>query len=131
MGSRPSSYLTTAVLAIFALAMDILTPETRREWGLARLEMTRPEDLGREGPAPELRSLSGLDALADLVVGLAELSLVAGMSLAPLGFLSTEYLPTDDAGRVQLSVDMPAGSPLSVTSDKSPASKMPFLLSST
>jgi len=57
---------------IFALAMEVLTPETRRAWGLSRLEMTRPEDLGREGPPPFLQELPGLDALADLVVGLAE-----------------------------------------------------------
>jgi superfamily I DNA/RNA helicase len=57
---------------IFALAMDVLTPETRQEWGLARLEMTRPEDLDRQGPPPVLQKLSGLDALADLLAGLAE-----------------------------------------------------------
>ena len=52
-----------------------------------------------------------------LVVGLAVLSFAAGVALVPLGILSTEYLPSDDSGRVQISVDMPAGSSLAITSE--------------
>src|SRR5439155_12752780 len=52
-----------------------------------------------------------------LVILLAVVSFVGGVALVPLGFLSTEFLPSDDSGRVQVSVELPAGSSLSVTSD--------------
>jgi HAE1 family hydrophobic/amphiphilic exporter-1 len=52
-----------------------------------------------------------------LVVGVAVVSLVAGVALVPLGILSTEFLPSDDSGRIQVNVELPAGSSLSVTSD--------------
>jgi HAE1 family hydrophobic/amphiphilic exporter-1 len=52
-----------------------------------------------------------------LVVGLAILAFVGGVALVPLGILSTEYLPSDDSGRVQVTVEMPAGSSLAATSD--------------
>jgi hypothetical protein len=55
---------------IFALALGLLTPEVRAAMGLSRLEMTRPEDLGRVGPVPELVAVAGLDELAALICGL-------------------------------------------------------------
>jgi hypothetical protein len=56
---------------IFALALQVLPGETRHAMGLTRLELTRPEDLGRDGPPPDLRKLEGLDDLASLLTGLA------------------------------------------------------------
>ena len=56
---------------IFALALEVLPAETRRTMGLSRLELTRPEDLGRDGPPPELRRLLGLDDLVSLLADLA------------------------------------------------------------
>jgi HAE1 family hydrophobic/amphiphilic exporter-1 len=52
-----------------------------------------------------------------LVVLVAIATFVGGIALVPLGFLATEYLPRDDAGRVQLTLDMPPGTSLAVTSD--------------
>jgi hypothetical protein len=52
---------------IFALALSILEPEVRTAMGLGRLELTRPEDLGREGPIPGLPELDGLDDLIALI----------------------------------------------------------------
>jgi superfamily I DNA/RNA helicase len=57
---------------IFALALAVLPPETRAAMGLERLELTKPQDLGRDGPAPELVSLDGLDALVALIHEVAE-----------------------------------------------------------
>jgi superfamily I DNA and RNA helicase len=75
---------------IFALAMDVLTPETRREWGLNRLEMTRPEDLDRQGPPPSLERLSGLDALADRIVEVAREFSELRLPLSDLAVLYTD-----------------------------------------
>jgi superfamily I DNA/RNA helicase len=72
---------------IFALARSVLTPEMRQEMGLTRLEMTRPEDLGRTGPAPELVTLPGLDALADVIVGQVQLFRREGRPLSDLAVL--------------------------------------------
>ena len=52
---------------IFALALAVLSPETRAAMGLERLELTKPQDLGRDGPAPELVALDGLDALVSVI----------------------------------------------------------------
>jgi HAE1 family hydrophobic/amphiphilic exporter-1 len=51
------------------------------------------------------------------VVALAIISLVGGIALVPLGFLSTEFLPQDDAGWIQLTLEMPAGTTLNATND--------------
>ena len=75
---------------IFALAMDVLTPQTRREWGLARLEMTRPEDLDRQGPAPSLERFSSLDELADRIVSVAREFGELGLPLSDLAVLYTD-----------------------------------------
>ena len=52
---------------IFAAALGVMDPDTRKAMGLSRLEMTRPEDLGREGPPPEFPRMTGLDDLLALV----------------------------------------------------------------
>ena len=75
---------------IFSLAMDVLTPETRKEWGLARLEMTRPEDLDRQGPPPSLEKLTGLDGLADRIEMLAREFSERRLPLSDLAVLYTD-----------------------------------------
>jgi hydrophobic/amphiphilic exporter-1 (mainly G- bacteria), HAE1 family len=52
-----------------------------------------------------------------LVVALAIGSFVGGIMLVTSGLLSTEYLPQDDSGRILLNVEMPAGTPLTATTD--------------
>jgi superfamily I DNA/RNA helicase len=52
---------------IFAAALGVMDPATRKDMGLSRLEMTRPEDLGRVGPPPEFPRFSSLDDLLSLV----------------------------------------------------------------
>jgi hydrophobic/amphiphilic exporter-1 (mainly G- bacteria), HAE1 family len=52
-----------------------------------------------------------------LVVALAIASFAGGIMLVTTGLLSTEYLPRDDAGRVAIDIEMPAGTPLAATSD--------------
>jgi HAE1 family hydrophobic/amphiphilic exporter-1 len=56
-----------------------------------------------------------------LVVGLAVLAFAGGVSLVPLGILSTEYLPNDDSGRVLVTLELPAGSSLEVTNEAASA----------
>jgi hydrophobic/amphiphilic exporter-1 (mainly G- bacteria), HAE1 family len=51
-----------------------------------------------------------------IVVALAIASFVGGVSLPALGLLSTEAFPADDIGQVELTVEMPAGTPLASTS---------------
>jgi HAE1 family hydrophobic/amphiphilic exporter-1 len=51
-----------------------------------------------------------------LVIGLALATFAGGIMLVTTGLLSTEFLPRDDSGRVQLNIEMPAGTPLAVTS---------------
>ncbi|HET9233543.1 MAG TPA: AAA family ATPase, partial [Candidatus Eisenbacteria bacterium] len=75
---------------IFSLAMDVLTPETRKEWGLMRLEMTRPEDLDRQGPPPSLEKLDGLDALVDRIETLARECSERRLPLSDLAVLYTD-----------------------------------------
>ncbi|HLZ27127.1 MAG TPA: efflux RND transporter permease subunit [Chloroflexota bacterium] len=47
----------------------------------------------------------------------AVLSFVGGIMLVTTGVLSSEYLPSDDSGRLALDIEMPAGTPLAATSD--------------
>jgi HAE1 family hydrophobic/amphiphilic exporter-1 len=51
-----------------------------------------------------------------LVVGLAIASFVGGLSLPAVGLLSTEAFPADDIGQVDVTIEMPAGTPLATTS---------------
>ena len=51
-----------------------------------------------------------------LVVAIAVATLIGGILLPATGVLSTEFLPRDDGGRVALSIEMPAGTPLAATS---------------
>jgi hypothetical protein len=84
---------------IFALALAVLSPATRREMGLDRLEMTRPEDLGREGPLPEVHRLGGLDELLTLILGTVEAFRTTGRPLSELALLypSRDAIPGFDA----------------------------------
>jgi hypothetical protein len=72
---------------IFALALAVLADETRDAMGLNRLELTRPEDLGRRGPPPELTPLPGLDDLVTLIRETAEAFDRDGRSLSELAVL--------------------------------------------
>jgi superfamily I DNA and RNA helicase len=83
---------------IFALAMDVLTPQTRREWGLDRLEMTRPEDLDRQGPPPSLEGLSSLDALVDRIVEVAREFAERRLPMSDLALLYTDRRAIRDFG---------------------------------
>jgi len=74
---------------IFALALAVLSETTRETMGLNRLELTRPEDLGREGPAPELVRLADLDALTGLILDRAAEARAAGRPLSELAVLYT------------------------------------------
>ncbi len=49
------------------------------------------------------------------VVGVAIVSFLAGVSLIVLGVLSTEFVPQDDAGQVEVTLEMPAGTTLAAT----------------
>ncbi len=72
---------------IFALARSVLAPETREAMGLDRLELTRPEDLGREGPPPELAHLGGLDDLVAVIHEAVERLTGQGLPLSQLAVL--------------------------------------------
>jgi HAE1 family hydrophobic/amphiphilic exporter-1 len=52
-----------------------------------------------------------------LVIGGAIASFAGGVMLVTTGLLSTEFLPQDDSGRVSITIEMPAGTPLAATSD--------------
>ena len=52
-----------------------------------------------------------------LVVAGAIVSFAGGIMLVTTGLLSSEFLPQDDGGRIQLNIEMPAGTPLAATSD--------------
>jgi HAE1 family hydrophobic/amphiphilic exporter-1 len=62
------------------------------------------------------RVLSGSLRFRWLVVVLAVASFVGGLSLPQLGLLSTEAFPADDIGQVEMTIEMPAGTPLAATS---------------
>lgn len=85
------SYRNTA--PIFSLALSVLGTKTREAMGLDRLEMTRPEDLGRDGPSPRVPHLQGLDDLLGLITETAAEFERAGR---PLSDLAVVY-PNRDA----------------------------------
>jgi superfamily I DNA/RNA helicase len=72
---------------IFALALAVLSEATREAMGLNRLGLTRPEDMKRFGPAPELVSLEGLDDLITLIHGITQEFDARGTSLGDLAIL--------------------------------------------
>lgn len=72
---------------IFSLALSVLPGDIREEMGLNRLELTRPEDLERHGPTPELVPLPGLDDLADLIQRVAEQCDREGVPLSDVAVL--------------------------------------------
>ena len=93
---------------IFALAMEVLPAETRREWGLNRLEMTRPEDLDRQGPAPSLELFSGLDALAERIISVAREFGELRLPLSDLALLYTDRRAILDFDTLLLASDWEA-----------------------
>jgi len=95
---------------IFGLAMDVLPLEIRREWGLTRLEMTRPEDLDRQGPSPSLERLSGLDDLADRIVDVARELSGLRVPLSDLAVLYTDRRAILDFDTLLLASDWEAAS---------------------
>ena len=72
---------------IFSLALDMLSADLKESMGLGRLEMTRPEDLGRTGPNPELVKLEGLDDLVTLLSNLSKEFYGDGRPLSDLAVL--------------------------------------------
>ena len=75
---------------IFSLALSVLSPEVRAAMGLNRLELTRPEDLGHEGPVPELRELAGLEELMALTADVAASLERDGVPLSQLALLYSD-----------------------------------------
>ena len=72
---------------IFALALAVLSGETREAMGLERLGLTRPEDMRRFGPLPELVPLEGRDDLVALIHGVVREFDGSGRSLGDLAIL--------------------------------------------
>jgi GTPase SAR1 family protein len=72
---------------IFALALAVLSETTREAMGLNRLGLTRPEDMKRFGPPPELLPLEGLDDLITLIHGITQEFDARGTSLGDLAIL--------------------------------------------
>jgi superfamily I DNA/RNA helicase len=75
---------------IYALAMAVLPSGLRERMGLTRLGQTRPEDVERQGPPPELVALPGLDDLADLVERTVRDLDAKGVPLSDLAILYTD-----------------------------------------
>lgn len=89
-GGHETEYLVDCyrnTAPIFALALSVLPGELREKIGLSRLEMTRPEDLGREGPAPVMEGLGDLDQLVEILVEQVRLFQEAGRPLSELAVL--------------------------------------------
>lgn len=72
---------------IYALALAVLSAETRKIMGLDRLEMTRPEDLGRDGPPPRLENVKDLNALLDVIESEAKHLRSLGKDLSDMAVL--------------------------------------------
>ncbi len=75
---------------IYALARSVLDADVRKEMGLDRLEMTRPEDVGRTGPIPEIRDMGGLDDLVGLISEIAAEFKAEDRPLSQLAVLYTD-----------------------------------------
>ena len=72
---------------IFSLARDVIGPKARKALGLDRLELTRPEDLGRDGPEPLMPRLENLEDLAELIQAEAGMLAAQGLGLNNIAVL--------------------------------------------
>ncbi len=87
---------------IFALALAVMPPDVRSALGLSRLELTRPEDLGRTGPVPEVPALGSLDDLANFIEGIAGEFKSEGRPLSELAILYPDRHSIPDFGKLLL-----------------------------
>lgn len=75
---------------IFGLARAVIPTEARKALGLNRLELTRPEDLGRDGPPPQFVELTSLDQWVDHIEGVCRRMQEDGKPLSQIAILYTD-----------------------------------------